>query len=44
MRVANSEEPIVVIPIVVEPVQIEVTLRIVPVEVSDVAVVIDLRD
>lgn len=40
--VANAEEAVVAIPVIVEPIQVQVTLRIVPVEVSHVAVAIDL--
>jgi hypothetical protein len=42
--VANCEEPIVGIPVIVEPVKIEVTLRIVLVEISHVALAIHLHD
>ncbi len=44
MKVANGKEAIVRIPVVVEPIQVEVPLGIVPVEVRHVAVAIDLRD
>jgi hypothetical protein len=41
---SEGEEAVVVIPIIVKPIQVEVALRIVLVEVSHVAVVIDLRN
>ena len=44
MKVTNGEEAIVRIPVVVEPIQIEVPLGVVPVEVRHVPVAIDLRD
>lgn len=44
MKVANGEEAIVRIPVVVEPIQVEVPLGTVPVEVRHVAVAINLRD
>jgi hypothetical protein len=44
MQVANSKEAIVRIPIIVEPIQVEVPLGTVLVEFRHVAVVIDLRD
>lgn len=42
--VANSKETIVGIPIIAPPIEVEVTLRIVPVEVRHVAVTIDLAN
>ena len=44
MKVANGEEATGRIPATVEPIQVEVPLGIVPVEVRHVAVAIDLRD
>lgn len=44
MTVANGEEAVVAIPVVVPPVEVEVTLAVVPAEVRNVAVVTDLRD
>lgn len=44
MNVANGQETVVRIPIVVPPVEIELALGIVPVEVRNVAVAIDLAD
>jgi hypothetical protein len=44
MKVANGEKAIVRIPVIVEPIEVEVPLGIVPVEVRHVARVIDLRD
>ena len=44
MTVANGEETVVAIPVVVPPIEVEVALGIVPVEVRHVAVAIDLRD
>lgn len=41
---SEGEEAIVGIPIIVEPIEIEIALRIVLVEVSHVAVAIDLRN
>ena len=38
-----SEETALLIPLIVEPVQIEVALRTVPVEIRDVAVAVHLR-
>ncbi len=38
-----SEETATLIPLVVEPVQVEVTLRAIPVEIRDVAIAVDLR-
>lgn len=40
MICADSEETIVAVPVVVEPVEVQVPLRVVPVEVRDVAVAI----
>ena len=37
-KVADGEEPIVVVPVVLVPVQVEIALGVVPVEVGDVAV------
>jgi hypothetical protein len=42
--VANPQEPIVGVPIVVPPIEVEVPLRVVLVEVRDVAVAIDLSN
>ena len=44
MRVANGEKATIAIPIVVEPIQVQVALGIVPVEIRHIAVAIDLRD
>ena len=44
MTVANGQETVVVIPVVVPPIEVEVTLGVVPVEVRHVAVAVDLRD
>ena len=44
MKVANGEEPIVRVPVVVEPVEVQVALGVVPVEVRHVAIAIDLGD
>ena len=44
MKVANSEEAIDRIPVVVEPIQVEVPLGAVLVEFRHVPVAIDLRD
>ena len=41
---ANGQEPTDVVPIVVVPIEVEVPLRVVPVEVRDVAVAIDRSD
>ncbi len=41
---ANGEETVVAIPVVVPPIEVEVALGIVPVEIRHVAVAIDLRD
>ena len=41
---ANGQETVVVIPVVVPPIEVEVTLGVVPVEVRHVAVAVDLRD
>ena len=40
--VANTEEPVVSIPVIVPPIEVQVALGIVPVEVRNVAVAIDL--
>ena len=42
--VANREEAVVGVPVVVPPVEVEVTLRTVPVEIRHVAVAIDLAN
>ncbi|MEK7606165.1 MAG: hypothetical protein AAB458_01030 [Patescibacteria group bacterium] len=44
MKVANGQEPTGVVPVVVPPVEVEVPLRVVPIEVRDVAVAIDQSD
>lgn len=44
MKVANGKETIVRIPVIVEPIQVEVPLGIVLVEFRHVPVVIDPRD
>ncbi len=44
MTVANGQEAVVAIPVVVPPIKVEVTLAVVDVEVRHVAVAIDLRD
>lgn len=44
MKVANGEEAIHRIPVIVEPIEVELALGIVPVEVRHVAIAIDLRD
>ena len=41
---ANPEEAIVGIPVVIPPIEVEVTLAIILVEIRDVAVTIDLAD
>ena len=41
---ANRQEAIVGIPVIVPPIEIEVTLGIVPVEIRHVAVAIDLSN
>ena len=41
---ANGQETVVAIPVVVPPIKVEVALGVVPVEVRHVAVAIDLRD
>ena len=41
---ANGQEAVVTIPVVVPPIEVEVALGVVPVEVRHVAVAIDLRD
>ena len=41
---ANTEEPVVGIPVIVPPIEVEVALGIVPVEVRNVAVAIDLAN
>jgi len=42
--VANGEETIVGVPVIVPPIEVEVALRSVPVEIRDVAVAIDLAN
>jgi len=42
--VAHREETAVVVPVVVEPVEVELALRVVPVEISHVALVVDNRN
>lgn len=42
MIVANSRKAVDVIPVIVEPIQVQLALRVVPVEVSHVAIAIDL--
>lgn len=44
VKVANAEEPPVVVPVIVEVVEVQVPVGIVPVEVRHVAVAIDLGD
>ncbi|MEK7390519.1 MAG: hypothetical protein AAB635_00050 [Patescibacteria group bacterium] len=44
VKVANSEEAIDRIPVVVPPIEVEVPLGIVPVEIRHVAVAIDLSN
>lgn len=44
MKVANGEEAVDRIPVVVEPIQVEVPLGTVRVKFRHVAVTIDLRD
>lgn len=41
-RVADDEEPVVLVPVVVDPVQVQVALRSVLVEIRDVAVAIQV--
>lgn len=41
---ANGKETVVAIPVVVPPIQVEVTLAVVDVEIRHVAVTVDLRD
>ncbi len=42
--VANTEEAVVIIPVIVPPIEIKVALGIVPVEVRNVAVTTDLAN
>lgn len=42
--VANAEEAVVGIPVIVPPIEVKITLGIVPVEVRNVAVAIDLAN
>src|SRR3989344_8338721 len=44
MKVANGEEAVVLIPVVVPPVEVEIPLGVVLVEFRHVAIVTDLRD
>ena len=44
MIVANRQEAVVGIPVVVEPIEVEVALRTILVEIRHVAVVIDLAN
>jgi hypothetical protein len=44
VRVANREETIVGVPVIVPPIEVQVPLGIVPVEVRHVAVAVDLAD
>lgn len=44
MIVANTEETVVGIPVIVPPIKVQVALGIVPVEIRNVAVAIDLAD
>ena len=44
VSVAHGQETVVVIPVIVPPVEVEVPLRAIPVEVRDVAIAIDLGD
>ena len=44
MKVADGKETIVGIPVIVPPIEIQVALRVVPVEVRHVAVVSDLAN
>ncbi len=39
-RVSDEDEAIVVVPVVVEPVVVQITLRVVPVEVEDVRIAV----
>lgn len=41
---ANCEEAVVGVPVIIEPIQIEVALRTVLVQVEHVAIAIDLRN
>lgn len=43
-KVANGQEAVVGIPVIVEPIEVEVALGTVLVEIRHVAVAIDLRD
>ncbi|MEK7520273.1 MAG: hypothetical protein AAB581_03480 [Patescibacteria group bacterium] len=43
IKVANTEEAIVGIPVVVPPIKVEVPLGTVPVEVQHIALAVDLR-
>ena len=43
MTVANGEEAVVRIPVVVPPIEVEVPVGVVPVQVGHVAVTVDLR-
>jgi len=42
--VAHREEPVVAIPVIVKPIEVELALRVILVEVEDVAITVDLRD
>ena len=44
VKVANSEEAIVRIPVIIPPIEVEVPVGIVPVEVRHITVTVDLRD
>ena len=44
MIVANRKEAVVGIPVIVPPIEVEVTLGIVPVEVRNVTITIDLAN
>ena len=43
-KLANGEETVVLVPVIVEPIEVEVTLVAVPVEVRHVAVIQVTRD
>jgi len=44
VKVANSQEPVVAIPVTVPPIQVQVPLRAILVEIRHVAVAVDLSD
>ena len=44
MKVADNKEPIVGIPVIVEPIEVELALRAILVEIRHIAVAVDLGD